>query len=111
MAVLTPINVTTAGATVTLAAANSTEEFAYPSNTRAVWYHIDNAGGGSINVTITSPVAASEGLAASDRVVAVGAGATKAIYIPALYTASDGSVDIALSGTTSVTAAVLYVAG
>lgn len=109
MAVLTPLNVTTAGATVTLTAANSTEEFVYPSNTRAVWYYVTNGGGGSINVTITSPASASEGLAASDRVVAVGAGVTMAIYIPSVYVASDGSVDIALSGTTSVTAAVMYI--
>lgn len=54
---------------------------------------VANASGGSINVTLSNPQAYN-GLNVEDRVVAVAAGATKHIPIPAFFKQSAGTTDL-----------------
>ncbi len=77
---------------------------------------VKNGGGSSINVTVDayptgSTLAPPDGLAVTDRVVAVAAGATKVIgpFAPGLYNDAAGNTTVAFSSGTSVTATVLEV--
>ena len=86
-------------------AVSSNDEFA---NDGDVFLHVINAGGGSINVTFTTP-GKIEGVDIEDPVVAVGAGAEKMIgpFPTDIFNAADGNVDVAFSGTSSVTAGAI----
>lgn len=72
--------------------------------------HVKNAGGGSINVTLTTPGNVS-GVAIDDPVIAVGAGAEAFIGPLFRHVYADGAdndlCSIAWSGTTSVTFAAV----
>lgn len=110
MALGTITKVTAAGVAESLVAPAASDSFAWPSTSpRAVWLEVDNASGGSINVTITSKAAASDGLAQDDKVVAVGAGVRSKIAISeAFLDAATGLVAVAFSSTTGVTANPFY---
>lgn len=112
MAAITVQSVDPSGLTPSFSAVNSADTLAVDSSERHFLY-VKNGGGGSINVTITAQqtsvnVSGVGDLAISDEVVAVGAGADAIIgpFTQAFINAS-GSVEIAYSGTTSVTAAGL----
>lgn len=70
--------------------------------------HVKNGGGGSINVTVNSQEACNQGYD-HDAVVAVAAGTEKMIgpFPKSRFDDSGGKVQIAYSGVTSVTIAVL----
>lgn len=74
------------------------------------YLHVLNGGGGSIDVTITAQnttfFTKSQGtFTRSDKVVSVGAGAEAKIagFAPSVFNNSSGQIEIAYSGTTSVT--------
>lgn len=68
---------------------------------------VKNDSAGSINVTITVPATVA-GLAVSSRVVAVAAGAIRAIPLLMVYVdPADGLLDITYSAVTTVTVAVV----
>jgi hypothetical protein len=70
--------------------------------------HVRNASGGSINVTLTSVVAAEPGLAPANKVIAVGAGVFTDIRIkPASrFKDANGRCTATCSATTSITVGV-----
>jgi hypothetical protein len=88
------------------AAVASTDK--YPATDGKTFLHVKNASVSSINVTVTSQATATEGLAAANLVVAVGAGAEKMIRISAIYIDSTGFVNVAYSATTTVTAGAFH---
>lgn len=115
MAVLTVADIIDAGLTPSLAAVSSSDSFVDDGTSRT-FVEVANGGGGSINVTVpavqTSVNVQGVGdLTIANIVVAVGAGARKFIgpFSPA-YRASDGSVTLQFSGTSSVTAKPFRVA-
>lgn len=70
--------------------------------------YVNNASGGSINVTLTTPEVVEGTLAVADRVVAVAAGTIRLIPVPARYNdPSTGLASIAYSSATSVTVAAV----
>ena len=73
-------------------------------NNGRLFIHVDNAGGSSCNVTITT-FAKRHGLALADRVVAVANGVEKYIgpFDPEIYNNADGEIEVTLSFITSVT--------
>lgn len=79
----------------------------YFSNNGYCFLHVKNASGGSINVTIVTPVTQS-GLALADQVVAVAAGAEKMIgpFAPATFNDSSDVVNVTYSAVTSITVGV-----
>lgn len=100
---LTPTALTAAGATLSTTSANA-DGHTIPGDGDVILY-VANGSGGSINVTIVTP-GTQDGQAISDRVVAVGAGATKLIgpFPPRTYTdEADGLVDVDFSSVSSVT--------
>lgn len=106
---LTPTAVTAAGATIALAAANA--DGSTIPGTGDVLLLVNNASGGSINVTAVTP-GTQDGQAIADRVVAVGAGVQKIIgpFPPRTYTdEADSLVDIDFSAVTSVTVQALQI--
>lgn len=80
-----------------------------------VFLIVTNGSGSSINVTITAvnttiPTISGGNLTLSDRVVAVGAGATKLIgAFPDGFNSSTGTVTVTCSATSSVTIAAIQV--
>lgn len=108
MALAAATRVTAAGITQTLATPAASDSFAYPSNPHSVWMEVNNASGGSINVTVDSEAAAADGLAQSNKIVAVGAGVRKAFEIGEAFKDANGDVVVTFSATASVTAAVYY---
>jgi|SRR5688572_3556787 len=102
-------NVTADGAVIALTAAVADGDIADGGD--GVFLVVDNASGGSINVTLQTE-ATWRGLAVADRVIAVAAGARKHIPLPAyLRQPSDavtgpGQVLVDYSAVTSVTRAV-----
>lgn len=91
------------GIVITLTA-NSANNDAIPNNGRRT-LHVKNGSGGSINVTIKAPAAATVGgIPLSDKVVAV-ANSAEAEFGPwgAEWNQPDGSVYIDYSSTTTVT--------
>lgn len=117
MAVLTVQNIVETGLAVsTTAAAVGGDKFDNPTDERT-YLQVTNGGGGSINVTITKQQSTLNApgygaLALADRVVAVGAGATRLIgpFPAALYNDTNGQVNVAYSGVTSVTVAAIRMA-
>ena len=107
MALLTTQQMTSAGAAITLTAATGGGDTADISNGRTFLW-VQNAGAGSINVTLTTPGTVDGDLTVGDRVVAVPNGATGDRLIgplnPAVY---GGIVAIAYSGVSSVTIAAV----
>lgn len=107
MAVIASQTMPLTGAALTYsAAAGGGDRFTPGSRT---FLHVRNGGGSSINVTLTV-TATVDGLpvGGGTRVVAVPAGADRLIPVPAsTYQAADGLADVAWSGTTSVTVAVV----
>jgi hypothetical protein len=104
MALLTPTTITTAGTAPTLAAVSASDTVAADDS---MWLHVNNGGGGSINVTISDGGLTPAGNAASTSAVAVAAGTAKLFPLTARTNApATGVTTITYSGTSSVTAAV-----
>jgi hypothetical protein len=106
MATLTVQIIALAGITPTLvAAAGGGDEFV---NSGSEFIHIANGGGGSINVTVDSQAACNQG-SDHDAVVAVPAGEERFIgpFPKDRFNDSDGKVQIAYSGVTSVTVGIV----
>jgi hypothetical protein len=110
MALLTVQKVTSAGITLTFAAADvANDTFA---NDGKVIVYVKNGGVGSINVTLTSSVTQPPaGTAASNTVIAVANGSEKCFLIPptGFNNPTTGVATLAYSGVTSVTVAVISV--
>jgi hypothetical protein len=77
-------------------------------NRGTMFLHVKNGSGGSINVTLVTPITVG-GRAVGDDVVAVGAGAEKMIgpLDPNTYNTADGVVHVDFSAVTTVTCAAL----
>lgn len=94
--------VTTSGLTATMSAANVDGHEVSPSI-----LVVTNGSGGSINVTSVTPGTVDDNVVA-DKIVAVGAGATKYIKVSSQgYAKANGKVDVNFSAVTSVTVASL----
>lgn len=76
------------------------------ANRGRTFVHVKNGGGGSINVTLVTPVTVG-GRAVGDDVIAVAAGAEKMIgpFQESVYNNTDGTVSVDFSGVSSVTCA------
>ena len=106
MAVLTAVTVSRSGVTFTpVSAAGGGDSFA---NAGQQIFYCKNAGVSSVNVTF-AVTATVDGLAATNRVVAVAAGAERLIgpFPTGTYNDVNGNVQITYSGVTSVTVGVL----
>jgi len=106
MATLTVQQAVIAGLTPSYgAAAGGGDQFA---NSGKAMIHVKNGGGGSINVTVDSQVACSQG-SDHDAVVAVGAGVESMIgpFPKARWNDSSDNVQITYSGVSSVTIAIV----
>ena len=88
-----------------VAAGAGGDEFA---NDGYTFFKVTNGSGGSINVTVDC-VATVDGLAVTDRVVAVAAGASKMIgpFSPSQYNNGNGRVAVTYSAVTTVTVIAL----
>lgn len=109
MATYTVQTVTTAGITPTKNAVSASDDFVNDGRTVL---HVTNGSGGSINVTVVTPVTTG-GLAVADLVVAVPAGEERVIgpFARSIYNdPSTGKVTVQFSGTTTVTCQALSVA-
>lgn len=107
MATLDTVTPNSSGALITPAAVSASDKFANSGRSILV---VENGGGSSVNVTINSQLTA-DGNAVADKVVAVAAGATRAIgpFAPGVYNDADGFVNVDFSAQTSVTAYVVQV--
>lgn len=108
MATLTTQDITLDGIVPSYAsAAGGGDEFVWDKYT---FLHVKNGGGSSIDVTIASQASAGQGLAAADKVVAVGAGSEKFIgpFQEAAFEDINGKVQVSYSGVTTVTVAALH---
>lgn len=102
IATLSVQDVTSAGTVPTYAAAaGGGDQF---SNDGKTYLHVKNGGGSSINVTIASQVACSQG-STHNTVVAVANGAEKMIgpFPPERFNDASGFVQVTYSAVTSVT--------
>lgn len=115
MATLTVQQIVDTGLAHTLAAVNASDKFTDDGSERT-FLLVTNGGGGSINVTVNAvqanvSVPGVGVIAVPNIVVAVPNGTSRMIgpFSPA-YRDSDGFVNVAYSGTTSVTAVALKVA-
>lgn len=110
MAAVTVQTITDDGVVPSYAAVNSSDTIKVSDEERH-FLHVKNGGGGSINVTITAQKTTARvpgvgALTIPNLVVAVANGAEKMIGpFTSAYIGDDGNVDVAYSGTTSVTAA------
>ena len=109
MAILNVQRPTVAGVEITMAAAApGGDSFPNNGNTTLI---VANGGGGSINVTVNCGNACSFGVTndAHDVVVAIAAGATRHIgpFTQGRFNDGNGRVNVAYSGTTSVTVAAV----
>ena len=76
-------------------------------NTGTEFLHVKNGSGGSLTVTVTTPVTV-DSLAVSDQAYAIPAGEERMIGpFPCRWYASSGSTSITYSGVTSLTIAVI----
>lgn len=110
MAALTTQTIPLTGVAPTYAAAAGGGDTCDPGS--RTFLHVKNGGGGSINVTLTTP-GSKGGVAISDPVIAVANGTEKMIgpLDPALFgDPTTGKVGVAYSGVTTVTVAVLNLA-
>lgn len=107
MATYTVQQVARTGVEPTYNAVASSDEFA--NNGRTVLL-VNNGSGASINVTVVTPITV-DGLALSDRIVAVPAGEERVIgpFPRNTYNDSDGNVTVEFSSTTTVTCACLSI--
>ena len=113
MATLTPVIPAAGGSVFPLVAASGGgDQFLNPRSNSQL--HVNNGGGGSINVTITAKATSRPGdqnfppQTLPDLVVAVAAGASKVIPIGKAYTdQTTGMVSVAYSGVTTVTVGVI----
>jgi hypothetical protein len=106
MALLTVQNITRAGTEPTYVAATVSGDTV--NNAGNVALHYKNASGGAITVTIVTPNTV-DGLAVTDRAVAIPAGEERIIgpFQKAIYNDSTGVVSITYSGVTDLTVAAL----
>lgn len=109
MAVLTVADIVPAGSAVTLTAADVAGDRFVADNTGRHFFDVNNASGGSVNVTITAKQTSGRdpnagAITIGNIVVAVGAGARFLIGpIAPAYIGADGFVDVTYSAVTSVT--------
>lgn len=104
---ITPQSVTTAGAAITLEAANVAGNSVRFVDHRAIW--VKNASGSIVTVTLPTP-GTSDGLAITDRTVSVPATTgERLIKLHRNEMQSDGTVNIDYSAVTSVTVAAIDV--
>lgn len=102
---ITPQSVTTAGAAITLEAANVAGNSVRYAEHRAVW--VKNASGSPVTVTLPTP-GTSDGLAITDRTVSVPATTgERLIKLHRNEVQADDTVNIDYSAVTSVTVAVV----
>jgi hypothetical protein len=96
-----------AGVELTETAGDATNHHYFARNTGKERLIVKNGGVGSINVTIATPKTLG-GLSVGEQIVAVAAGKTKVIgpFDSDIYNQSDGSVNIDLSGASSVVLSV-----
>jgi hypothetical protein len=103
MATITPVASTSTGATVSyVSAAVGGDSVTVGSNNVAL--RVRNGSGGSINVTLTGAQRCNQG-SLHDLVVAVAAGAEKAILIPDRCVDDNGACAVTYSAVTTVTVA------
>lgn len=103
MATITPTAVSTAGASLTLAAASGGGDTIATNNLPRVVFVVRNASGGSINVTLAGAVPCSQG-STHNVVVACPAGQDTDIAIPAqCVNTTTGNVAVTYSAVTSIT--------
>lgn len=106
MALITPVAPALTGATLALGAAAASDTFERRQGDSVLV--VNNASGGSINVTIVSRATPDAGEAVADLVVAVPAGAQKMIGpFPQQFEDASGLVTANFSATASVTRAVI----
>ena len=108
MAVLAAQQILTTGLTATFAsAAGGGDKFA---NTGRQIVEIVNGDSSSMTVTVVTP-GTYKGKAIADDTITVGAGVRKHIgpFDPEIYNNSSGQVDLAYSGVTSLTVAILQI--
>jgi hypothetical protein len=106
MAVLTVQQIALAGIVPSYAAAaGGGDEFANDGRT---FLHVKNGGGSPITVTVTTPKKV-KGVDIENPAISVSNGSEKMIgpFDPEIFTATDGNVDVAYSGVTSVTVAAV----
>lgn len=107
MATVSTQDVPAAGSALTYASASGGGDRFLPGD--GVFMHIVNGSGSSITATLATPGTV-DGLAIADRAVAVPAGDSRLVTLPAdTYRSSDGYGDVTWSATTTVTFAVLRV--
>jgi hypothetical protein len=105
MATITAQTVTATGLAPVYSAVTASDQFIPDPN--GLVYHVKNASGASINVTVTDAGFSPAGNVGGNPVVAVPAAGERFIYLnPALVNAATGFITVAHSGTTSVTAAL-----
>ena len=113
MAALTTQHVNHAGVTPSYASCAGGGDTFTPGD--RVMLHVKNGSGGSLTVTVATPGSVDGDLAVTDLAVAVGAGAEKMIGpFPAQHFADpalSGAAAISYSGVTTLTIAVLELAG
>lgn len=98
--------VSAAGAATVYNAGNASNDI--PNSSGRTIVIVKNASGGSINATFKGQGKIGSDQTVADRVVAVPAGAERAFWLdPVLYNKADGTVQMDLSATASVTVAVL----
>jgi len=98
-------SITPAGLAPAYATPNATEQIV-PNDRQ--FLHVKNASGSSMNVTITDPGTTPAGNVATNPVIAVPAAGERMIFLNMnLMNTVTGTIQVAFSSTTSVTAAVL----
>ena len=106
MALIAVQQITAAGLTPVLSAANLTDTVVVTNN--LVHLQVANASGGAITVSISDPGATPSGNAGTVVPVSVGAGTTKLIPIPlTAVSPATGVATITYSAVTSVTAGAI----
>jgi hypothetical protein len=107
---LTPIKPTSAGTALTYSAvsAAAAPDGNYFEFDGSALLLVNNASGGSIDLTVDVPVSV-DGVAVADRVIACPAGAVTIFKPNAAHRQANGQVHVNFSSATSVTAAILNV--
>lgn len=109
MALSAAVKIPPAGVAEVLATPALSDSFAYPTNARAVFLTVSNGDTAAHTVTISSHADPEDGLAVSDKVVNVAAGARSLIEVgEAFKNPNTGLVGVTFSAITSVTANPFY---
>jgi hypothetical protein len=105
MATVATQKITTTGAALAYSAASGGGDKFTPGT--YTYMHVVNGGGSPVTATLATPGTV-DNLAVADRTVAIPAGESRMVKLPAeLYRGTNGLGDVSWSGTTSVTFAVV----